>query len=24
MGINPYSQPGAEIYKKHMKQVLKG
>jgi len=24
MGINPYGQPGAEIYKRHMRQALKG
>lgn len=23
MGVNPYSQPGTEVYKKHMKQALK-
>jgi glucose-6-phosphate isomerase len=24
MGINPYGQSGGEIYKRHMKQALKG
>jgi glucose-6-phosphate isomerase len=23
MGVNPYSQPGADVYKRHMKQALK-
>jgi len=24
MGINPYSQPGVEVYKRHREELLKG
>jgi len=24
MGVNPYGQPGVEVYKRHRKELLKG